>query len=185
MPRLSNKSTLSSRLSCLKRELKKLLSPAPQTSQVGVEGKLIAMIDIASSSNMEHTSTAGRVGASTGVSYIGVSSGVIYTGFITIHHINVVDGNVANSGNVNDADNSIVWSSSLSYWWRTTKQTKEEILQHRVVCVKKKRDPEGSRKRDIHHANATKVISQTFGSRNYFVPKNLEGESESTKYIYI
>ena len=47
------------------RELENLLFPADQTLRVGVEGESIANIGIASSSKMEHTSTAGRVGAST------------------------------------------------------------------------------------------------------------------------
>ena len=51
-----------------------------------------------------------------------------------------------------------------------------------MACVKKKRVPEGSRERNIHHANAMKALSQNFGSANNFYPKNLEGDPESTKY---
>ena len=96
---------------------------------------------------MEHTSAAGRGVATTGVIYTGVWSGVIYTGVITIHHIRVGDGDGdgADSYNTNNAGDCIVSPSSSSYWGRTTNQTKEEILQRRVMCVKKKRGPEGSR----------------------------------------
>ena len=58
-----------------------------------MEGESISVIDISSSSKMEHTSTSERWGASTGVIYIGIRSGVISTGVITIHHIHVDDGN--------------------------------------------------------------------------------------------
>ena len=51
-----------------------------------------------------------------------------------------------------------------------------------MVCVKKKRGPKGSRESDINHTNATKAISQNFGSANNFYPKNSEGDPESTKY---
>ena len=54
-----------------------------------------------------------------------------------------------------------------------------------MVCVKKKRGPKGSRESDINHTNATKAISQNFGSANNFVPKNSEVESKSTKYTNI
>ena len=160
------------------RELDNILFPASQISQVGVEGKTIAIIDVAFSSKMEHTSTDGRWGASTGV---------IYTGVISIHHICVGDGNGdgAGSSNVDDANNYIVSSSSLLYWGRTTKQTKEEIFQQCVVCVKNKRGPEGSRERKIHHAKSTKALSHTFGAVKKFSPKSLEGASDSTKYTNI
>ena len=62
---------------------------------------------------------------------------------------------------------------------------KEEILQCRLVCVKSKHDPEGSRERDIHYANATKVLSQNFVAAKHFFAKNLEGSFESTKYTGI
>ena len=62
---------------------------------------------------------------------------------------------------------------------------KEENLQQRVVCVKRKSGPEGSRERNIHHRNTTKVLSQNFGAAEKFVPKNLEGVYESTKYTDI
>ena len=136
MPRSSEESTLSISFLSVARKLENLLSPAPQTLRVGVEGKLISIIDIASSPNMEHTSTAGRGGSSTGV---------IYTGVIPIHHTRVGDVDGAGSENADNSDDSTVSSSSLSYWGRTTKQTKEEILQQRVVCVNNKRGPECSR----------------------------------------
>ena len=107
------------------------------------------------------------------------------TGVITIHHIRVGDGNGAGSGNADDDDNSIVLSSSSSYWVRTTNRTKEEILQQCVVCVNNKRDPKGSRERNIHHAKALKDILQTFGAEEHFLHKNLEGESESTNFTNI
>ena len=74
---------------------------------------MIAIIDIASSSKMEYTSTAGRGRASTGVISTGVRSGVIPTGGITIHHIHVGGGDVSDSDNASNADDSIVSSSSL------------------------------------------------------------------------
>ena len=79
---------------------------------------MIAIIDIVLSSKMEHTFTSGRGGSSTGV---------ISTGVITIHHIHVGNGNGtgSGSGNADNADDSIFLSSSLLYWRRTTKQTKE------------------------------------------------------------
>ena len=55
------------------------------------------------SPKMEHTSTARRWGASTGV---------IYTGVITIHRIHVGDGDGADIVNADDAENSIILSSS-------------------------------------------------------------------------
>ena len=68
-------------------------------------------------------------GVSTGVISTGVRSGVISTGVIPGHHICFGDGDGADSGNADDSEDSIVSSSSLSYWGETTKQTKEEILQ--------------------------------------------------------
>ena len=167
------------------RKLDNLLLPAPQTLRVGVQGESIAIIDIASSSKTEHTYTAGRGRESPGIIYTGVRSGVISIGVITIHQIHVGDGDGADSGNSNDAGDSIISSSSSSYLGRNANQTKEEILQRCVVCVKNKRVPEVSRERDIHHANATKVLSHTFGAAKHFVPKNSEEESESTKYTNI
>ena len=64
-----------------------------------MEGELIAIIDIASSSKTENNSTVGRGGAYTGF---------IYTGIIPIHQIRVGDGYDADSGNADNADNSIV-----------------------------------------------------------------------------
>ena len=61
----------------------------------------------------------------------------------------------------------------------------EDILQHRVVCVKRKRVPEDYNERDIHHGKATKALFQTFGAAEQFVPKNLDGGSRSTKYTEI
>ena len=112
MPRSSEESTLSSSFSSVVRELENLLLPAPQYSGFGVEGTAIAIIDITSSLKMEHTSTDGRGGA---------SKYVIPTGVIPIHHIRVGNGNGAGSRNDDDADDSIVSSSSSLYWGRTTK----------------------------------------------------------------
>ena len=82
-----------------------------------------------------------------------------------------------------EGGHSVISSTSVaSYWGRATKRSKEEILQRRVVCDKSKRGPEGSRERDIHHKNATYALSQVFGAAAHFIPKNSEGESESTKY---
>ena len=92
---------------------------------------------------MEHTSTDGISVSSKGVIYTGIRSGVISTVGIPIHHIHVGDGDVADSGNANDSNYSIVSSSSSSYWKSTTKQMKEEILQWRVMCVKNKCGPKG------------------------------------------
>ena len=77
------------------------------------------------------------------------------------------------------------FQSSSTYWGRAAKRTKEEILNCRVVCLKSKRGLEGSRERDVHHSNATRALAQTFGAAKHFVPKNSEGESESTKYADI
>ena len=138
-----------------------------------MEGKSIATIDIESSSKMEHNSTDRRGGSST-------------TGAIPIRHIHVGGGNDSGSGNgADNTDGFIVLSYSLSYWRRTTNQTKEDILQHRVVCVKSERGPEGLRELDIHHSNSTKVLSQDLGDVKHFVTKNLEGGSNSTKYTDI
>ena len=128
---------------------------------------MIVVIDIASFSKTEQISTAERRGAS------------------TVHCIHVGDGDVAGSGNADDADDPIVSSSSSSYWERTTKQKKKDILQQHMVCVKNKCGPEGSRECNIHHANAKKALSQTFGAAKHFVPKKLDGESKSTKYTNI
>ena len=54
-----------------------------------------------------------------------------------------------------------------------------------MVCVNIKCGHKGSRERNIYHANATKVLSQTFGGAKHFVPNNSEGDSESTKYTDI
>ena len=59
MPCFSNKSTLSISLLSVTRELEYLLLPASRTSRVGVEGKLIAIIDIALSYKIENISTTG------------------------------------------------------------------------------------------------------------------------------
>ena len=95
-------------------------------------GKTISIINIVSSSKMEHTSTS-VIG--------GVSTGIIYIGVIPIYHTRVGDYDVAGKGNADDAENSIISSSSSSYWGRNTKRTKEEIVQRRAVCVNKNRSP--------------------------------------------
>ena len=173
MPRSSDEYTLSSSFLSVARKLESLLLPADRTSKFGVEGRSIAIINIASSSNMDHNSTTRRGGA-------------YKTGDINIHHINVGDGDDYVRGNgADNSDNSIVLSSSFLYWGHTTKITKEEILQRCVVCVKSKRDSEGLRERGIKHSNATKVLSQTFGAANKLPPKKSEGGSESTKYTGI
>ena len=115
MPHLSHESTLSRSFLYVTRKLDNLLLPAPQTLRVGVQGESIAIIDIASSSKTEHTYTAGRGRESPGIIYTGVRSGVIPTRVIPIYHIRVGNGNGADSGNANNANNSIVYSSSLSY----------------------------------------------------------------------
>ena len=51
-----------------------------------------------------------------------------------------------------------------------------------MMCLKSKRGPEGSRERDVHHKNAIHALSTLFGAAKHFIPKNSEGESESTKY---
>ena len=173
IPCLSYNSQISSSFSSLARKLESFLLPAAQTLRVGVEGKSIATIDIESSSKMEHNSTDRRGGSST-------------TGAIPIRHIHVGGGNDSGSGNgADNTDGFIVLSYSLSYWRRTINQMKEDILQHRVVCVKSERGPEGLRELDIHHSNSTKVLSQDLGDVKHFVTKNLEGGSNSTKYTDI
>ena len=78
---------------------------------------------------MDHNSTTRRGGVST-------------KGDIKVNHICVCDGNEAvKSNRTNNADGYIVSSYFLMYWGRTNKITKEEILQHCVVCVKSKRGP--------------------------------------------
>ena len=175
MPHLPNESTFYRSFSSVEKELGNLFSPANKTLRVGVEGDFIAIIDIASSLKMEHTSTDGRRGASTDVISTSVRSGVISTEIIPIHHIFVGDGNDADIGKDNNAENYIFSSSSLSYWLSTTKRTKEKILQQRVVCVKNKCGPKDSWECNIHHSKSTKALSQTFGSVKHFVPKNSEG----------
>ena len=70
--------------------------------------------------------------------------GASTTSAIPVHHIHVGEGDDIGSGNgADNDDNSIVFSFSSLYWGRTTKQTKEEILQHRVLCVKIERGPKG------------------------------------------
>ena len=169
----SNESTLLIRFLSVARQLYNFLLPAARTSRFGVEGKSIAIIDISSSSKMEHISTTGRGGASTTVA-------------ITIHPIRVGEGNeVGKRKWIWQCWNPIVLSSSSLYWGLTNKQTKEEILQHCVVCVKRKHGTEGSSKCNIHHANTTKSLSHTFGAAKHFSPNESEGESESTKYVDI
>ena len=81
-----------------------------------MESNLITIIDIASSSKIENTSTSERGGSSTGIISTGVMSGVIYTGVITICHICVGGGDGDDIANAKDADDSIVSSSPSSYW---------------------------------------------------------------------
>ena len=77
-------------------ELENFLSPAAWTLRVGVEGKSIEIIDITSSSKMEHISTTGR----------GVASN---KGAIPTHNIRVGEGDDVGSGNgTSDAENFIV-----------------------------------------------------------------------------
>ena len=95
MPCLLDKSTLSSSLSYVARELENLLLPAPWTPRKILEGESIVIIDISLYFNMEHTSTAGRGGLSTGV---------IYTGIILNHYICISDGNDSGSSNTDDAE---------------------------------------------------------------------------------
>ena len=122
---------------------------------------------------MEHVSTTGRGVAST-------------TGTIAIHHICFGEGDViVRSNGVNNYDDKIVLPSYLLYQGRTTKKTKQNIPERCVVCFKSKRGSEGSRERDIHHVNATKQISQTFGAAKNFAPQNPEEGFKSTKYTDI
>ena len=131
--------------------------------RVGLEGKSIAIIDIVFSLRMEYISTTGRGGEST-------------TADIPIHHIRVGEGDDVGSGNgSDDAANSIFLSSSSLYWGQTTKQTKEDIIRHRLVRVKIKSGPEGSREHYIHYPKATKLLLHTFGDVKHFVPKSSEG----------
>ena len=60
---------------------------------------MISIIDIVLSFNIEHTSTAGRGGASTGVS--------------PIHYIRVGDSEGSGIRNADSAEDSIILSSSL------------------------------------------------------------------------
>ena len=77
-----------------------------------MEGESIAIINIASSSKMQHNCIAGRGGAST-------------TCAITINDIRAGDGDDADSGNgAEDVDNYIVSSYSSLYQGRTNKQKK-------------------------------------------------------------
>ena len=98
------------------------------------------------------------------------------------HSVGGVSGSIAHTD-----DDSVdpFLQPSLTYWGRAAKRTKEEILNCRVVCLKNKWGLEGSRERDVHHSNATRALAQTFGAAKHFVPKNSEGESESTKYADI
>ena len=147
--------------------------PDAWTPRVGVLVKLIATTDVASSSKMTHISTTGR-------------GRVYFTGAITIHNICVGEGDDnARINRADNADNSIVSSSSSSYWGRTTNQTKEDILQRCVLCIKSKCDPESSREHNIHHANTTKALSQSSDAVKNFISIKLEGKSKSTKYNYI
>ena len=68
-----------------------------------MEGESIAIIDISQYLKTKHTYTAGRGRASTGV---------IYTGVITIHHICIGDGDgdVTGSRNADNDEDSIVSS---------------------------------------------------------------------------
>ena len=51
-----------------------------------------------------------------------------------------------------------------------------------MVCVKIKHGPEGLRERDIQQSNATKALSQNFGTAKHFISNNLDWGSKSTKY---
>ena len=94
------------------RELEKRLLPASWTLQVEVEGKLIAIIDIESSSKMENISTTRRGGAPT-------------TGAIPIHNIRIGERNDVGSDNgADNSDDYIVSLYSSSCWGGTIKQTK-------------------------------------------------------------
>ena len=85
-----------------------------------MEGDSIAIIDVVLYLKMENNSTARRGGA---------SRDVIHTGVITIHHIRVGDDDSAGSSNSDNNNDYIVLSDYSSYWGRTTKRTKEEILR--------------------------------------------------------
>ena len=120
---------------------------------------------------MEHNSIAGRGLAST-------------TGTIPIHHIHVGDGDDADHGDDDDdADDFIVLSSSALYWGRDTKQTNEDMLQRRVVCVKIKRGPEGSREQNIHHGNAMKALSQNLVLQSTLSPRTWRGGPSKTSTL--
>ena len=73
-----------------------------------MEGTSVIIIDMASSSNMEHNSIAIRGGTSTGVISTGFRSCVISAVVIPIHHICVGDGRDADSSNANNAEHYIV-----------------------------------------------------------------------------
>ena len=161
MPRSSDEYTLSSSFLSVASKLESLLLPADRTSRFGVEGRSIEIIDIALSSKMEHNSTTRRGGAS-------------ITGDITIHHINDGDGNDAVRGNgADDAENSIVLSSSLFYWVHTTKITNEEILQRCVVCVKSKRESE---------VNIIRAVKNGMGYSQSYLDMLLDATSAYSEY---
>ena len=91
------------------------------------------------------------------------------TGAITNHNVCFGgDKDTVSRNGPDDADDSIVLSSSLPYWGRTTKQVKDDILQRHVVYIKSKHVPKVLRERDIHHGNAMKAIFQTFGAAEHF-----------------
>ena len=71
-------------------------------------------------------------------------------------------------------------SGAQAYFGRSSKRTEQEVLKRRVICAKGDRGKPGSRQRDKHHAAATATLLFKFGAAKHFVPRNSEGETESS-----
>ena len=82
--------------------------------------------------------------------------------------------NPSDSTSTSTRDNlTITMSGAQAYFGRSSKKTKQKVLERKVICEKRDWGKPGSCERDNHHAAATVALLYKFGSVKHFVPRNL------------
>ncbi len=69
---------------------------------------------------------------------------------------------------------------SKGYFRCLSKRTDHEVLQDRGICAKGDQGKAGYHERDNHHTAATAALQHKFWATKHFVPRNLEGEADSS-----
>ena len=150
-----------------------------------MEGESVAVIDIESSSKMEHNSTSERGGASTGIIFTGVRSGVISAGVIPVHHIRVGDGDGTDSGKANNSYDSIVLSSSFHIGGGLLTKLRR-ISSNDVWCVSKTSvAPKVQGSATFTMSEQRRRYRRPLEMQSTLSQRTWRGGSESTKYTNI